>query len=153
MACDQGQTKTRRDEDGIVTLPHTHYARQPISDYHRHSRGKTCEEVRSGISRLLSKHIDFRKRKIRLGSTFMKHKRVSVRKQILVEKKIKDANKKRRAFYKTTKGIAVMKAYKEKAPKKRRITNQLSELKLKSKASLQLETIQNLIKLFRLMIL
>ena len=46
-----------------------------------------------------------------------------------------------------------MKAYKEKAPKKRRITNQLSELKLKSKASLQLETIQNLIKLFRLMIL
>ena len=89
MACDQGQTKTRRDEDGIVTLPHTHYARQPISDYHRHSRGKTCEEVRSGISRLLSKHIDFRKRKIRLGSTFMKHKRVSVRKQILVEKKDK----------------------------------------------------------------
>ena len=89
MACDQGQTKTRRDGDGLVTLPQTHYARQPISDYHRHSRGKTCEKVRSGISRLLSKHIDFRKRKIRLGSTFMKHKRVSVRKQILVEKRVK----------------------------------------------------------------
>ena len=61
LACDQGQTKTRRDEDGLVSLPHTHYARQPISDYHRHSRGKACEEVRSGISRLLSKHIDFSK--------------------------------------------------------------------------------------------
>ena len=62
-------------------------------------------------------------------------------------KKIKDANEKRRAFYKTAKGIAVKKAYKEKAAKKRQIINQLSELKLKSKASLQLETIQNLIKL------
>ena len=47
----------------------------------------------------------------------------------------------------TAKGIAVKKAYKEKVAKKRQIINQLSELKLKSKASLQLETIQNLIKL------
>ena len=64
-----------------------------------------------------------------------------------MKKKKGDANEKRRAFYKTAKGIAVMKAYNEKAAKKRRIVNQLSELKLKSKASLQLETIQNLIKL------
>ena len=62
-------------------------------------------------------------------------------------KKIKDANEKRRAFYKTEKGLAVRKAYREKAAKKRQIINQLSQLKLKSKASLQLETIQNLIKL------
>ena len=47
-------------------------------------------------------------------------------------KKIKDANEKRRAFYKTAKEIAVKKAYKEKAAKKRKIINQLSELKLKS---------------------
>ena len=87
MACDQGQTKTRRDEDGLVSLPHTHYARQPISDYHRYSRGKACKEVRSGISRLHSKHIDFSKKKIGLDSTFMTQKRVSVREKILVEKR------------------------------------------------------------------
>ena len=63
LSCDQGQTKTRRDEDGLVSLPHTHYARQPISDYHRYSRGKACKEVRSGISMLHSKHIDFSKKR------------------------------------------------------------------------------------------
>ena len=68
LACDQGQTKTKRDEDGLVSLPHTHYARQPISDYQKYSYGKACEEVCSGISRLLSKHIDFsKKRKLDLA--------------------------------------------------------------------------------------
>ena len=62
-------------------------------------------------------------------------------------KKIREANEKRRAFYKTAKGLAVKKAYKKKAAKKRQIINQLAELKLSKKASLQLETIQNLIKL------
>jgi len=63
-------------------------------------------------------------------------------------KKLKEANDKRRAFYKTAKGLAVKKAYKQKAAKKRQIINQLAELaKLAKKASPQLETIQNLIKL------
>ena len=39
LASDQGRIKTRRDEDGLVSLPHIHYARRPISDYHSHSRG------------------------------------------------------------------------------------------------------------------
>ena len=43
--------------------------------------------------------------------------------------------------------MVVKNAYKEKAAKKRQIINQMSELKLTSKANLQLETIQNLIKL------
>ena len=38
-----GQIKTRRDRDGLISHPHTHYARQPISDYHRHARGTACE--------------------------------------------------------------------------------------------------------------
>ena len=48
LACSNGQIKTRRDGDGIISYPHTHYARQPIRDYHRHARGKACEEVRTG---------------------------------------------------------------------------------------------------------
>ena len=62
-------------------------------------------------------------------------------------KKIRDANEKRQAIYKIGEGLTVQKAYKEKAAKKRQITNQLTYLKLKSKASLQLEKIQNLIEL------
>ena len=152
LACDQGQTKTRRDEDGLVSLPHTHYARQPISDYHRHSRGKACEEVRSGISRLLSKHIDLSKKENWTWINLHDAKTCKCARGDIGRKKIKDANEKRRAFYKTAKGIAVKKAYKEKAAKKRQIINQLSELKLKSKASLQLETIQNLIKLLEILV-
>ena len=49
-------------------------------------------------------------------------------------KKIRDANEKRQVFYKTAKGIAVNKAYKEKSAKKRLIINELSESKLMSKA-------------------
>ena len=38
-------------------------------------------------------------------------------------KKIRDTNEKRRVFYKTAKELAVQKAYKEKAAKKRQIIN------------------------------
>ena len=77
----------------------------------------------------------------------MKQRRIKCARGDIVRKRIKEANEKRRAFYKPEKGLAVRKAYKEKAAKKRQIIKQLSVLKLKSKASLQLETIQNLIKL------
>ena len=147
LACSDGQIKTRRDADGLVTYPHTHYARQPISDYHRHARGSRCDEVRSGISRFISKHIDLTKKSNWTWFDLHDSKNCRCARGDIGRKKIKEANEKRRAFYKTARGLAVKKAYKEKAAKKRQIINQLSELKLKSKASLQLETIQNLIKL------
>ena len=59
-------------------------------------------------------------------------------------KNIRAANEKRRAFYKTSKGLAVKETCKKKAAEKRQI-NQLSDLKLTMKASLQLKTIQNFI--------
>ena len=68
LACDQGQIKTRCDKDGLTSLFHTHYPRQSISAYYRHSRGKAREEIHTGISRLLSKHIRFfEKRKLELA--------------------------------------------------------------------------------------
>ena len=41
-------------------------------------------------------------------------------------KKIREANERRRAFYKTAKGLAVKKVYKQKAAKKRQMINQLA---------------------------
>ena len=147
LACSDGQGKTRRDADGLISYPHTHYARQPISDYHRHARGSRCEEVRNGISKFISKHIDLTKKVNWTWLNLHDAKKCKCARGDIGRKKMKDANEKRRAFYKTEKGLAVRKAYREKAAKKRQIINQLSQLKLKSKASLQLETIQNLIKL------
>ena len=112
----------------------------------RHCRGKAFEEVRSGISRLLSNYIDFSKKENWTWLNLHDAKTCKCARGDIGRKKIRDANEKGQAFYKTAKGVAVKKAYTEKAAKKRPIINQLSELKLTSKASLQLETIQTLIK-------
>ena len=49
------------DETELISFPDTDYARQQISDYHRHSCGKARKKVQSGISRLLSKQMDLQK--------------------------------------------------------------------------------------------
>ena len=49
------------DETELISFPDTNYARQQISDYHRHSCGKGREKVQSGISRPLSKQMNFKK--------------------------------------------------------------------------------------------
>ena len=58
MACKDGQRVGRRDGDGLVTHPHTHYSRQPIDPCHRHERGKVCGNVREEISSNISQFID-----------------------------------------------------------------------------------------------
>ena len=115
--------KTWQDGYGIISYPHTHYARQPISDYHRHARGKSCEEVRTGISRLIAKHIDLTKYENWTWLNLHDTKTCRCARGDIGRKKMRDANEKRRAFYKTAKGLAVQKAYKEKAAKKRQIIN------------------------------
>ena len=96
------------------------------------------EEVRSGISRLLLNYIDFSKKENWTWLNLYDAKMFKCARGIIGRKKIRDANKKRRAFYKTAKGMVVKKVYKEKVFKKRQIINQMSELKFTSKASQQL---------------
>ena len=50
VACKDGQQVGRRVGDGLVTHPHTHYARQPIDEKHRHERGRNCSKIRDEIS-------------------------------------------------------------------------------------------------------
>ena len=58
LACADGTKKgTRRDDDGLLCHPHTHYSRQPIDENHRHKRGKQCSEVRKEISENIACHI------------------------------------------------------------------------------------------------
>ena len=147
LACSDGQIKTRRDADGLISQPHTHYARQPISDHHRHKRGKECSVIRNWIAVRIAKHLDLEGKPNWNEYDLHDVENCTCARGNIGKKKIKDANEKRRAFYKTERGLAVKKAYKEKAAKKRQIINQLIELHKSSKASLQLETIQNLIKL------
>ena len=48
----------RHDGDGLITHPHTHYAGQPITEYHRHELGKACANVRNEKSENIAPHLN-----------------------------------------------------------------------------------------------
>ena len=58
LSCKDGTRVGRRDNDGLVNHPHTHYARQPIEEYHRHNRGKDCPVVRNQISERIAAYLN-----------------------------------------------------------------------------------------------
>ena len=146
FACKDGQKVGRRDNDGLVTHPYTHYSRQPIEEKHRHQRGKHCPEVRDEISEGIAMDMNLESKE-----NWDEHNLHDVKTCLCdreeVEKAKRDvANEKRRAFYKTTTGQEIKKKYREKAAIKRNILNQLSELNVSKKAELSLERIAHLIQ-------
>ena len=146
LACKDGQKVGRRDRDGLVTHPHTHYSRQPIEEKHRHQRGKQCPEVRNEISEGIAMYMDLA-RKENWDNRNLHDVTTCLCDRGDVRKAKRDAvNKKRRAFYKTDAGVEIKKKYREKAAVKGKILNQLSELNVSKKAELSLERIVNLIK-------
>jgi len=147
FACADGQRSGRRDRDGLVTHPHTHYARQPIVRSHLHVRGKRCAEIRSEISKGIAHFIDLSE-KLNWTEDALHdcEKCLCDRGKIGVEKR-KTANEKRRNFYKTEAGIAIKKTYREKAAIKRQLLNHLTMLNVSKKATLCQETIEKLVKL------
>ena len=146
VACQDGQKVGRRDSDGLVTHPHTHYSRQPIEEIHRHSRGKRCVGIRNEISEGIAKHVIF-ENKENWDTHNLHNAETCLCARGDIGKARRDAaNEKRRAFYMTDAGLAIKKKYKEKAAVKRMILNQLAELNVSKKAELSLEKIATLIK-------
>ena len=83
------------------------------------------------ISRLIEKHIDWATNENWKLLNLHDTKTCRCAKGGICRKKIKDANEKRRAFYKTAKGLVVQNAYKEKAAKKRQINQPTERAKIK----------------------
>ena len=128
MACKDGQRVGRRDGDGLVTHPHTHYSRQPIEGDHRHGRSKRCAEVRNEISTKIADFIDFSKRpNWKSNELHDSETCLCNRGKKGLEKKAA-SNAKRRAYYKTEAGLETKRKYREKAEVKRKILNQLAML-------------------------
>ena len=146
LTCKDGQKVGRRDRDGLVTHPHTHYSRQPIEEHHRHVRGKQCAKVRDEISSGIASHINLE------NKTNWDHLNLHDPQTCLCDRgeegmrKKAAANEQRRLFYKTDEGMEIRKKYREKARVKKMILNQLAELNVSKKAELSLERIANLIK-------
>ena len=148
IACKDGQRVGRRDQDGLRTHPHTHYARQPIDERHRHDkRGKRCSDVRDEISRGIATFISWDGKpnweELALHDFELCH---CERGKVGLAKRAA-ANEKRRDYYKTPAGIETKKKYKERADVKRRIINQLQSINVSSKAKLCKETIEKLVEM------
>ena len=147
MACKDGQRVGRRDGDGLVTHPHTHYARQPIDDYHCHERGRRCVKIRDEISEKIAAFMDltckpnWKVHELHDSATCLCNRGEKGK------EKQAAANEKRRIYYKTEAGLETKRKYREKARVKREILNQLTMLNVSKKAHLCHETIEKLVKM------
>ena len=147
MACKDGQRVGRRDGDGLVTHPHTHYSRQPIDETHRHVRGKTCGKVHDEISEGIASFINLVEKSNWNVHELHDCKSCTCARGEKGKERTRVANEKRRAYYKTEAGMETKRKYREKAQVKRQILNQLVMLNVSKKAHLCHETIEQLIKM------
>ena len=148
IACKDGQRVGRRDGDGLKTHPHTHYARQPIEEWHRHDkRGKECGEIRDVISRGIAECLNWKEKSNWSELALHNFEACLCDRGKAGLAKRKEANDKRRAYYKTPAGIETKKKYKERADVKRKIINHLQSINVSSKAKLCKETIEKLVEM------
>ena len=147
MACKDGQRIGRRDGDGLVTHPHTHYARQPIEDHHRHERSKKCADIRDEIAMKIADFVNFSGKSNWTSNELHDSEICLCQRGKKGKEKLAAANAKRRAYYKTDAGLETKRKYREKADVKRKILNQLAMLNVSKKAHLCHEKIEELIKM------
>ena len=148
IACKDGQRAGRRDQDGLRTHPHTHYSRQPIEECHRHDkRGKACGEIRDAISRGIAECLNWKEKSNWSELALHDFDTCLCDRGKAGLSKRKEANEKRRAYYKTPAGIETKKKYQERAEVKRQIINQLQMINVSTKAKLCKEKIENLVKM------
>ena len=147
VACSDGQHSLRRGSDGLFSGPHTHYDRRPISDYHKHKRGKECSVIRNWISTKIAKHINLGEKSNWNAYDLHDVERCSCDRGNIGKKKRKEANEKRRAFYKSERGLEIKKKYKERIEMKKKLLKQLSAMNVRKKCQRQLFDIQKLVNL------
>ena len=146
ICCKDGQKPSRRDGDGLLGRPHVHYSRRVFNDDWLHCRGGQCCKIRDEISCLVSngvKNISKYESKTELHT---KDTCLCDRGDIGIKRR-QEANRRRKEFYKTEKGLAVRKLYREKQEKKRQLIKKISELGINKKADLYRETIVKLLEL------
>ena len=146
VACSQGQV-SRRGADGLLPQRHTHYARQPISQHHRHKKGKDCAVIRNWISVKIARHLNLKEKTNWNAAALHDVKTCTCDRGDIGREKKKEANEKRRKFYKTEKGITIKKKYKERMELKKSPLRQLSAMNVRKKCQKQLFDIEKLVKM------
>ena len=118
LTCEDGKSNGKRDSDGHLARPHTHYSRQPIDGYHRHKRGKLCLDVRNEISEKIASHLNLDGKEHWNSHNLHNIVTCTCDRGEIGKKRRAAANEKRRAFYKTDAGIDVRRKYRENAQTK-----------------------------------
>ena len=157
ISCRDGQRATRRNGDGLMGAPHTHYRRSIFerSLLHRRSAKQIvgCKDIRlfilSGVRRKLTE--DWERENVSGSFHHLHHHKTCLCDfgEVGIAKK-KAANKKRSDFYETETGKEIKKKYKDRAQDRKEIIKKVMDLKSGSNlAELDKETIINLLKRMR----
>ena len=157
ISCRDGQRATRRNGDGLMGAPHTHYRRSIFERSLLHKRNAKqivgCKSIRlcilSGVSKKLT--VDWERENVSGSYHHLHHHKTCLCEfgEVGKEKK-RAANKKRSDFYETETGKEIKKKYKDRAQDRKEIIKKVMDLKSGSNlAELDKETIINLLKRMR----
>ena len=122
ITCRDGQRATRRDGDGLMGSPHTHYRHSVFGCHLLHRRNEKqilgCKDIRVAIMTQISKHLskEWLAKYVSGHYLYLHHHNTCLCDFGKIGKaKKKAANEKRREFYKTERGEMVKNRYKEMA--------------------------------------
>ena len=120
ITCRDGQRATRRDGDGLMGSPHTHYRRSVFGRHLLHRRNAKqilgCKDIRVEIMRQIRMHLskEWETKYVSGHYLYLHHHKTCLCDFGKIGKaKKKAANEKRREFYKTERGEMVKNRYKE----------------------------------------
>ena len=156
ICCSDGQRKNRRrDVNGFVSRAHKHYSRNVFEKYLLHKRSAKinggCKDIRCTILEKIWEELseEWLEENISGDSEYALHHTdiCSCDNGKIGKKKRELANKKRRDFYKTAKGVEIKKRWKENAKSRDEILEKMMELKTNtSDGAIEKEMIIKLIK-------
>ena len=154
ITCRDGQRATRRNTDGLMGAPHTHYRRSVFAQWLLHKRNRKqilgCAGIRLAILKGIKDHLteDWIKENVTGNLKHLHHHETCLCEFGKLGKKKKEAaNKKRREFYQTEKGQNIRMEYKEKAQIRKNLIERVTALETGSNlAKLEKESILSLLR-------
>ena len=157
ICCRDGQRTTRRDADGLMGAPHTHYRRSVFEQTLLHKQNEKqilgCKAIRLRILRGVKKHLSDQWCSENVSSDPHSLHRwetclCDYGKEGQAKKKA--ANQKRSDFYKTKRGQEMKNKYKDRANQKKDIINKILNMECASNlAEMEKECIVNLLRRFK----
>ena len=154
ISCGDGQKLTRRNSDGLMGAPHTHYRRSVFDNCLLHKRSSKqiigCKDVRLAILRGVRNKLSDKwiRDNVSGHHHYLHHHETCLCEfgKIGKEKK-KAANQKRRDFYNTEPGQEIKKRYRDRAQQRRELIQKVMELQTGSNlAEMEKESILDLLK-------